>query len=59
MIELPLFTLMKSFIYPLLGFVIFYSDHFGKEIISRFNTDIKSTETVYTDANGREMIQRR
>ncbi|XP_072039300.1 lysosomal alpha-mannosidase-like [Amphiura filiformis] len=34
-------------------------DHFGKEIISRFDTDIMSDEYVYTDANGREMVQRK
>ena len=35
------------------------SDHWGKEIISRFDSDIMSDETVYTDANGREMVQRK
>ncbi|XP_049857093.1 lysosomal alpha-mannosidase-like [Schistocerca gregaria] len=31
----------------------------GKEIISRFNTNLVNNETFYTDSNGREMIKRR
>ncbi|XP_049791934.1 lysosomal alpha-mannosidase-like [Schistocerca nitens] len=34
-------------------------DGIGKEIISRFNTDLFNDETFYTDSNGREMLQRR
>ena len=34
-------------------------DHLGKEIISRFDTDIKSNSLFYTDANGREMQERK
>ncbi|XP_049776423.1 lysosomal alpha-mannosidase-like [Schistocerca cancellata] len=34
-------------------------DGVGKEIISRFNTNLVNNETFYTDSNGREMIQRR
>ena len=34
-------------------------DWWGKEIITRFDTDIKSTELFYTDANGREMQERK
>ncbi|KAK3702899.1 hypothetical protein QZH41_014169, partial [Actinostola sp. cb2023] len=34
-------------------------DMLGKEIISRFDTDIKSSGVYYTDANGREMQERR
>jgi len=33
-------------------------DHVGKEIISRFTTNIDSYQTSYTDSNGREMQQR-
>lgn len=33
-------------------------DHLGKEIITRFDTDIKSGGKFYTDANGREMKER-
>ncbi|XP_019622068.1 PREDICTED: lysosomal alpha-mannosidase-like [Branchiostoma belcheri] len=33
-------------------------DGLGKEIISRFDTDIMSNSTFYTDANGREMLER-
>lgn len=34
-------------------------DHVGKEIFTRFETDIKSNGIFYTDSNGREMLQRR
>ncbi|XP_078577239.1 lysosomal alpha-mannosidase-like isoform X1 [Branchiostoma floridae x Branchiostoma japonicum] len=33
-------------------------DDLGKEIISRFDTDIMSDSTFYTDANGRELLAR-
>lgn len=35
------------------------SDNIGREIISRFDTDIRSGDTFYTDSNGREMLARR
>lgn len=34
-------------------------DHWGKEVITRFDTDIKSNQLFYTDANGREMQERK
>lgn len=34
------------------------NDSIGKEIISRFSTNIKSSGTFSTDSNGREMIKR-
>ena len=34
-------------------------DHWGKEIITRFDTDVKSNQLFYTDANGREMQERK
>ena len=34
-------------------------DQLGKEIISRFDTDIKSDGLFYTDANGREIQERK
>lgn len=33
-------------------------DNIGKEIVSRFHTDINSAGTFYTDSNGREMLKR-
>ncbi|XP_068670671.1 lysosomal alpha-mannosidase-like isoform X1 [Montipora foliosa] len=35
------------------------ADNWGKEIISRFDTDIQSNQVFFTDANGREMQQRK
>lgn len=35
------------------------SDKIGREIISRFDTDIRSGDSFYTDSNGREMLPRR
>ncbi len=33
-------------------------DGYGKEIVSRFHSDIKSEQSFYTDANGREILKR-
>jgi lysosomal alpha-mannosidase len=33
-------------------------DNVGKEVISRFSTPLKTNATFYTDANGREVLQR-
>lgn len=33
-------------------------DRFGKEIILRYDTDIPSASKFYTDANGREVLER-
>lgn len=38
---------------------MYYSDNFGKEVISRFTTNLRSDDIFYTDSNGREMVQRR
>ena len=37
----------------------YYRDGLGKEIISRFNSDLSSNSVWYTDANGREMQKRK
>ncbi len=34
------------------------NDNMGKEIIIRYDTDIKSAGKYYTDANGREVLER-
>jgi lysosomal alpha-mannosidase len=34
-------------------------DRIGKEIILRYDTDIESASKFYTDANGREVLERR
>ena len=36
-----------------------YSDGQGKEIISRFTTNLNSGDIFYTDSNGREMLERK
>ena len=33
-------------------------DRIGKEVVIRFNSDINSSSTFYTDSNGREMLRR-
>lgn len=33
-------------------------DNIGKEVVIRFNSNIKSNSTFYTDSNGREMLKR-
>lgn len=34
------------------------NDGLGREVITRFDTDIKSKEIFFTDSNGREMLRR-
>ena len=41
-----------------LSFFFLFSDDLGKEIISRFSTDLDTNKTWYTDANGRTIQQR-
>ncbi|KAG8128822.1 hypothetical protein E2320_015703 [Naja naja] len=35
------------------------ADHYGKEIISRFETNLQTGGLFYTDSNGREILERR
>lgn len=37
---------------------LFCSDEQGKEVISRFTTELQTGRDFYTDSNGREMIHR-
>ncbi|XP_033096903.1 lysosomal alpha-mannosidase-like [Anneissia japonica] len=37
---------------------IYFEDGLGKEIITRFDSDIKSGKKFYTDSNGREILER-
>lgn len=40
-------------------FSIEYRDFLGKEVISRFDTPMKTKGQFYTDSNGREILMRR
>ncbi|XP_059093937.1 lysosomal alpha-mannosidase-like [Tigriopus californicus] len=33
-------------------------DHVGKEVVSRFNTQLDTKKTFYTDSNGRQLLKR-
>jgi len=35
------------------------TDKFGREVVIRFNSDLKSNSIFYTDANGREILTRK
>ena len=37
----------------------FFSDYIGKEVISRFTTDLQTNGLFYTDSNGRELLERK
>ena len=39
--------------------ILCFSDKQGKEVISRFSSDMDTAGTFYTDANGREILQRK
>jgi hypothetical protein len=42
-----------------INFTYDFSDNVGKEIISRFKSDLLSDGLFYTDSNGREMLERK
>jgi lysosomal alpha-mannosidase len=37
----------------------FFSDDIGKEVVSRFTTDLQTNGLFYTDSNGRELLERK
>lgn len=49
---------MNLNIYFSLNYNLVYRGDNGKEVISRFKTDLASDGTFYTDSNGREMLKR-
>jgi lysosomal alpha-mannosidase len=42
-----------------INFIYDFSDNVGKEVISRFSSDLPSHGLFYTDSNGREMLERK
>jgi lysosomal alpha-mannosidase len=42
-----------------MNFMYDFSDNVGKEIISRFTSDLASHGVFYTDSNGREVLERK
>jgi lysosomal alpha-mannosidase len=46
-------------IYAKNTYVFFSSDNIGKEVISRFTTDLQTNGLFYTDSNGRELLERK
>ncbi len=52
-----MFSLFVSLCLLKLHFLV--SDSLGKEVVSLFTTDLDTDQTWYTDANGREMQERR
>ena len=43
----------------MIKFFCFYSDKAGKEVIARFETNMTTNSLFYTDANGREILERK
>ena len=41
------------------SFSVEYRDDWGKEVISRFDTPMKTKGQFFTDSNGREILKRR
>jgi lysosomal alpha-mannosidase len=41
------------------NFILFSRDGIGKEVVSRFTTDLQTDGLFYTDSNGRELLERK
>ena len=58
LILLTFYLLLWSWFILITFFVHSSRDGIGKEIISRFDTDLATDKVFYTDANGREVLKR-
>lgn len=38
--------------------MLYFRDKIGKEIITRYSSNLQTEKTFYTDSNGREMLKR-
>jgi len=38
--------------------LLYFRDKIGKEIITRYSSNLQTDKTFYTDSNGREMLKR-
>lgn len=48
----------KSKIFKYMCVSVYWRDHVGKEIVTRYSTDLKTDGIFFTDSNGRELLRR-